>query len=155
MTYIQFLPALLHPQGISNGLQQEDGVISNARAVPSTGHYLAILRRSLFERVSQETQERPPSVRIKTKFVPKANFIGTGAWPSEVGVHRVTWNSTNGLAAAGLLASATASGLCRVDELWGRWIKDKVPYTAIEHIRMELPDANAMDVDSDESDASI
>jgi transcription factor C subunit 6 len=95
-------------------------------------------------------------VRVKTKVAPKANVVGTGAWPSEVGVHRVTWNSSNGLAAAGLLASATASGLCRVDELWGRWMKGKVPYAGIEHIRMELAeDADAMEVDSDESAASL
>jgi transcription factor C subunit 6 len=61
-------------------------------------------------------------------------------------VHRVVWNSGNGLAAAALLASATAAGLCRVDELWGRWIKGKVPYAGIEHIRREL------DIDEDEGD---
>jgi transcription factor C subunit 6 len=71
-------------------------------------------------------------------------------------VHRVTWNNGNGLAAAGLLASATGSGLCRVDELWGRWIKGKVPYGGVEHIRMELEDEEgAMDVDSDDSAASF
>jgi transcription factor C subunit 6 len=75
---------------------------------------------------------------------------GTGVWPWQVGVHRVAWNSGNGLASAGLLASATASGLCRIDVLWGRWIKNKVPYGGIEHIRGE--DGAAMDVDSDDSE---
>jgi transcription factor C subunit 6 len=71
-------------------------------------------------------------------------------------VHRVIWNSGNGLAAAGLLASATGSGLCRVDELWGRWMKGKVPYGGVEHIRMELEDdESAMDVGSDDSTASL
>lgn len=51
-------------------------------------------------------------------------------------MHRVAWNSVNGLAAAALLASATAAGLCRVDEVWGRWIREKVPYGGIEHIRV-------------------
>lgn len=68
-------------------------------------------------------------------------------------MHRVTWNSCNGLAASGLLASATASGLCRVDELWGRWIKGKVPYGGIEHIRQELDD-NAMDADEGSDDSA-
>lgn len=74
----------------------------------------------------------------------------TGAWSKNVGIHRVRWNNGNGPAASGLLASATASGLCRVDVLWGRWIKDKLPYGGIEQIRMENGDA--MDVDSDLSD---
>ena len=39
----------------------------------------------------------------------------------EVGVHRVVWNNGNGLASSSLLAAGTASGLCRVDVLWGRW----------------------------------
>ena len=62
----------------------------------------------------------------------------------------MAWNNGNGLASSGLLASATASGLCRIDNLWGRWIKDKVPYGNVENIRGE--DGAAMDVDSDESD---
>ncbi|KAG6845274.1 hypothetical protein H0H87_011683 [Tephrocybe sp. NHM501043] len=83
----------------------------------------------------------------------KANSIGTGAWPREVGVHRVIWNSCNGLASCAQLASATASGLCRVDELWGRWIKGKIPYGGIEHIRNELDD-DAMDVDGVSDDSA-
>ncbi|KAF9462752.1 hypothetical protein BDZ94DRAFT_707255 [Collybia nuda] len=114
------------------------------------------LFRMLEQFLPQETQDRPAAVRVKTNEAPKSNVVGTGAWPSQVGVHRVTWNSTNGLAAASLLASATASGLCRVDELWGRWIKGKIPYTSVEHIRMELAeDMNVMDVDSDDSAASL
>ncbi|KAG6860593.1 hypothetical protein C0995_009483 [Termitomyces sp. Mi166 len=115
-----------------------------------------------------ETQDRPATkakVTKASKSKPvddgvtkeqeriKASSVGTGAWPREVGVHRVTWNSCNGLAASGLLASATASGLCRVDELWGRWIKGKVPYGGIEHIRRELDD-DAMDVDGVSDDSA-
>ncbi|KAF8891409.1 hypothetical protein BD779DRAFT_1515063 [Infundibulicybe gibba] len=70
-------------------------------------------------------------------------------WPNEVGVHRVVWNSVNGPASSALLASGTASGLCRVDELWGRWIHDKVPYGGIGNIRGE---GDAMDIDSGDSD---
>ncbi|KAF5378366.1 hypothetical protein D9615_008741 [Tricholomella constricta] len=113
----------------------------------------------------QETQDRPAAKAKSAKEKAgetdpakgriKANSVGTGAWSREVGVHRVTWNSCNGLAASGLLASATASGLCRVDELWGRWIKGKVPYGGIEHIRRELEDeAMEVDGDSDESAGS-
>lgn len=65
-------------------------------------------------------------------------------------MHKVTWNNGNGLSGCGLLASATASGLCRVDNLWGRWMKDKVPYGGIQHIRREELEDD-MDVDSEES----
>jgi len=44
------------------------------------------------------------------------------------------------------LAAGTASGLCRVDVLWG-WFKDKPPYGGAEGIRIE--DEDAMDVDSE------
>lgn len=60
------------------------------------------------------------------------------------------WNNGNGLAACGLLASATSSGLCRVDDLWGRWLKDKVPYGGIRQIRREEM-GDDVDVDSEES----
>ncbi|KAG6911400.1 hypothetical protein DXG01_016497 [Tephrocybe rancida] len=123
--------------------------------------------RMLERFLPQETQDRPATkakaakakatndaAAIKEQERIKANSIGTGAWPREVGVHRVIWNSCNGLASSGLLASATASGLCRVDELWGRWIKGKVPYGGIEHIRRELDD-DAMDVDGASDDSAV
>ncbi|KAH0582654.1 hypothetical protein H2248_010575 [Termitomyces sp. 'cryptogamus'] len=122
--------------------------------------------RMLERFLPQETQDRPATKAKASKTKPiddnnaakeqeriKASSAGTGAWPREVGVHRVTWNSCNGLAASGLLASATASGLCRVDELWGRWIKGKVPYGGIEHIRWELDD-DAMDIDGASDDSA-
>ena len=62
---------------------------------------------------------------------------GTGAWPTQVGVHKVAWNCGNGLEAAGLLASGTASGLGRVDFLEGRWFENRVPYTSVANIRRE------------------
>ena len=46
----------------------------------------------------------------------------------------------------GLLASATGSGLCRVDLLEGRWFRDN-PYEHVEAIRLE---EDVMDVDGDE-----
>ena len=76
----------------------------------------------------------------------------TGAWPREVGVHRVVWNNGNGLGSCGLLAAGTSSGLCRIDVLWGRWFRDKIPYGGVEGIRMEVLDPDAMDIDSDEEE---
>jgi transcription factor C subunit 6 len=75
--------------------------------------------------------------------------VGTGAWSPEVGIHCVTWNSGNGISNAHLLASATGSGLCRVDWLSGRWFRDRVPYYDIERMRGELGD---MEIDEEEDE---
>ncbi|KAI0831441.1 hypothetical protein BC628DRAFT_1336499 [Trametes gibbosa] len=80
----------------------------------------------------QKTQNRP-AVSRQNKSVP----VGTGAWPPEVGIHRVAWNDGNGLGRTPLLASATGSGLCRVDWLLGLWARDQLPYTGIEGMRGE------------------
>ncbi|KAG7098482.1 hypothetical protein E1B28_000427 [Marasmius oreades] len=99
--------------------------------------------RMLEKFLSLETQEKPTSSiqkaqsKAKAKNKPLQPDWNTGAWPQEVGVQVATWNSSNGLSNAGLLASATGSGLCRVDYLWGRWMRDKCPYTDISSIRME------------------
>lgn len=100
---------------------------------------------------SQETQERSTNVKGKTQekkadTEADGGSTSTGVWPPEIGVHRVAWNSGNGLGGAPLLASATASGLCRVDWLMGRWIKDKTPYVSVPKMRKEVDGA------SDESD---
>ncbi|CAA7271073.1 unnamed protein product [Cyclocybe aegerita] len=107
--------------------------------------------RMLDHFLPQESLERP-SVRSKGKGKKDNPAVpsGTGAWPQAVGIHRVVWNHGNGLAASGWLAAATASGLCRVDLLWGRWVQDKIPYGGIEGIRFE--DEDAMEVDSDVSE---
>ncbi|KAM6500158.1 hypothetical protein JOM56_003172 [Amanita muscaria] len=112
-----------------------------------TGEY-----RMLEHFLPQEMPERPgaASQSSKKSGSKPAPAGGTGAWPWQVGIQRVAWNNGNGLGSCGLLASATASGLCRVDNLWGRWMKDKVPYAGVENIRVE--DGAAMDVDYDESD---
>ncbi|KAI0823602.1 hypothetical protein BC628DRAFT_1490013 [Trametes gibbosa] len=88
--------------------------------------------RMLENFLPQETQNRPAASR-QNKSVP----VGTGAWPPEVGIHRVAWNDGNGLGRTPLLASATGSGLCRVDWLLGRWARDQLPYTGIEGMRGE------------------
>ncbi|KAK0496724.1 hypothetical protein EDD18DRAFT_1309270 [Armillaria luteobubalina] len=72
-----------------------------------------------------------------------------GSWSREVGIQRVVWNEGNGLASAGMLASATASGLCRIDFPEGRWMKGKIPRNSVENIRGE--DEEAMEGDSDDS----
>lgn len=74
---------------------------------------------------------------------------GTGAWSPEVGVQRVAWNTGNGMAASSLLASSTGSGLCRVDWLTGRWMRDRIPYEGVEKMRHEVEDEDDMDEDSD------
>ncbi|KZT23993.1 hypothetical protein NEOLEDRAFT_1170475 [Neolentinus lepideus HHB14362 ss-1] len=107
-----------------------------------TGEY-----RMLENFLPQETQDRPSATRAKKQGqTVEVMPVGTGAWPAEVGVHRTVWNSGNGLANAPLLASATGSGLCRVDWLVGRWMKDKVPYGGTEAM------AETVEVDGDEED---
>ena len=72
---------------------------------------------------------------------------GGGAWDPSVGVQRVGWHSGAGLAAGRLLASATGSGLCRVDFLEETWFRDRIPYERVEAIRLE---EDVMDIDGDE-----
>lgn len=68
---------------------------------------------------------------------PGTSAQGTGVWASEVSVTRVVWNNGGGLARAPLLASATASGLCRIDWLLGYFQNGKMPYENVEYIRKE------------------
>ncbi|KAG2154101.1 hypothetical protein DEU56DRAFT_773050 [Suillus clintonianus] len=105
--------------------------------------------RMLDHFLPQETQERSTNSKGKqAKKDESETSISTGVWPPEVGVHRVTWNMGNGLGGAPLLASTTGSGLCRVDWLLGRWIRNKVPYVNVPHMRKEVDDV--MDEDSGE-----
>lgn len=64
-------------------------------------------------------------------------------------MQRVVWNNGNGLAHAPLLASATGNGLCRVDWLMGRWLKERIPYYGVEGIRNEVEADDEMEEDSD------
>jgi len=75
----------------------------------------------------------------------------TGAWPRQVGVHRVVWNNGNGLGASALVAAGTASGLCRVEWVWGRWVRGKVPYGSVSAMRMEGV-SSSWEGDEDDSD---
>ncbi|OCH93813.1 hypothetical protein OBBRIDRAFT_817558 [Obba rivulosa] len=100
--------------------------------------------RMLERFLPQELQDRPTATRAN-KVMP----VGTGAWPPEIGVQRVVWNDGNGIGRTPLLASATGSGLCRVDWLLGRWMRDRVPYYGVQGIRGEIGDV-AMDEDDSE-----
>ena len=82
-----------------------------------------------------------------TRFRPVTQ--SAGAWSPEVSVTRVSWNDGNGIAGASFLASATASGLCRIEWLAGRWAKTRVPYDGIEGIRAEVEADEEMDDESD------
>ncbi|KAI6136441.1 hypothetical protein F5141DRAFT_995226 [Pisolithus sp. B1] len=80
-----------------------------------------------------------PQTKAQTDDEPlSGSGRSTGAWPPEIGVHRVTWNCGNGLGCASLLASGSGSGLCRVDWLRGRWFKDRVPYVDVPKMRKEI-----------------
>lgn len=94
----------------------------------------------------QETPDRSSTTSRAYKGAQTPEF-GTGAWPVNIGVLQAAWHSGGGLGAASLLASSTASGLCRVDYLPGRWVNEKLPYGGVEGIRGEV---EGMDIDEDE-----
>jgi transcription factor C subunit 6 len=85
-----------------------------------------------------ETHERANASRPKTEPLAERTSSSTGAWSPEVSVHRVAWNDGGGLAGTPWLASATASGLCRVDWLEGRWMRGRIPYGGVTIIRKEV-----------------
>ena len=77
----------------------------------------------------------------------------TGAWAPEVSVQRVAWNNGNGLGNCQLLASGTASGLCRIDWLSGRWFKGRtLGPGGIEALRGEVDGDGDIDMDDAEGD---
>lgn len=65
---------------------------------------------------------------------------GSGSWPTEVGVHRVVWNSGSGYNCASLLASGMACGLVRIDHLEGMFHAGRIPWGSIASIRGEKVD---------------
>lgn len=51
---------------------------------------------------------------------PKEGFkTATPIWPLEISITRLAWNDANGIGRAGMLASGSASGLCRIDFMQG------------------------------------
>ena len=103
--------------------------------------------RMLERFLPQETPDRSNSSQRSKKGKEAVPPAGTGAWTPNVGVVRVAWNTGGGLGAASLLASGTAAGLGRVDRLEGIWLRNRIPYTSVQAIRME--NSTAMDVDDD------
>ncbi|KAI0086148.1 hypothetical protein BDY19DRAFT_996057 [Irpex rosettiformis] len=139
--------------GVADGTCQTTNSLRNMRKGGTVPHISHIIYQLDYNR---ETRE----FRMLERFFPKevekgggtrfrAATKGVAAWSPEVGVTRVCWNNGNGLANASLLASATASGLCRVDWLTGRWAKSRVPYDGIEGIRAEVEADEEMDEESD------
>ncbi|KAF9006150.1 hypothetical protein BDQ17DRAFT_1352845 [Cyathus striatus] len=131
-----------HPQlavGSADGTCSTTNTLKSTRRGGSVPFFLHKIYQMDYSRNTKEFRmvernNRPPTATraAKTKKPVPMPPAGTGAWQPEVGVHRVVWNTASGLAGAGMLASATASGLCRVDILWGRWMKGKIPYGGIE-----------------------
>lgn len=76
----------------------------------------------------------------------------TGAWSSEIGVTKVAWNSGGGIARSPWLLSATASGLCRLDWLLGRFAQDRFPYSDIQRLRGEIEVGEVDDMEEEDGD---
>ena len=76
--------------------------------------------------LDQETLDRLVAKKARSKnpgTIPtEAN---SGVWAPEVSVQRVAWNNGGGLGNCQLLLSGTASGLCRIDWVNGRWFKGR------------------------------
>ncbi|KAF9819803.1 hypothetical protein IEO21_01894 [Rhodonia placenta] len=110
-------------------------------SVPFLVHKIYQLDYSRKDREWRMLEKFLPQEILDRTAATKANVdipTGIGVWPREVAVQRVVWNDGNGLAGAPFLASATGSGLCRVDWLLGRWHRDRVPYYGVEGIRGEV-----------------
>jgi transcription factor C subunit 6 len=120
------------------------------RFLPVVSPFTSEIVRS--HNLSQQTQDKPTSTAAKARVKgSETEKTTSGAWPWQIGIHRVVWNGGNGLGAAGMLASATASGICRVDWLQGRWLKGRIPYGSVPKIRGEL-NTDGMDVDDSSSE---
>jgi len=82
--------------------------------------------------------------------------MNPGAWAPEVSVQRVAWNNGNGLGNCQLLVSGTASGLCRIDWVSGRWFKGQSPGPGgIEALRGEVGGDGDVDMDDAEGEGEV
>ncbi|EKM55117.1 uncharacterized protein PHACADRAFT_161079 [Phanerochaete carnosa HHB-10118-sp] len=133
-----------HPQ-VAAAVADGSVVTANTMRFTRRGGTVPFLAHKIYQMdYSRKTGEYRMLEHFKPKEVPRVGGASreptkaSGAWSPEVGVTRVAWNQGNGLASASWLASATASGLCRVDWLTGRWLHDKIPYHSIEGIRGEV-----------------
>ncbi|KAG8932075.1 hypothetical protein FRC02_001705 [Tulasnella sp. 418] len=115
-------------------------------------HFFQEIAESRATKTINKTKKAKSGSQTQPTINQVSEVGGSGAWPPEVGVHCVAWNTSNGLTKCQLLASGTASGLCRIDNLWGRFRKDHVPYGGIEVLRGETGVAVGEDEDSDDED---
>lgn len=68
-------------------------------------------------------------------------------------MQRVVWNNGNGLGNCQLLVSGSASGLCRIDWLGGRWFKGRtLGPGGIETLRGEVDGDGDVDMDDVEGE---
>ncbi|KAF8516951.1 hypothetical protein BU17DRAFT_92339 [Hysterangium stoloniferum] len=154
--------------GSADGTCQTTNILKSTRkggAVPFFIHKIYQLDynrktgefRMLEHFLPHEHQDRPAAARVtsqKKKATDTSSSLppSTGAWSPEISVTRVVWHSGSGMARAPLLASATASGLCRVDWLLGRFPHDRFPYGGVAALRGEVGGIdNEEEVEEDES----
>jgi len=136
-----------HPQ-LAVGSADGTCCTTNGLRATRRGGYVPFLVHRVYQLDYSRTASRFRMLdRLKPREMAERPEGGGGAWHSCVAVLRVAWHGGAGLAAAELLASATGSGLCRVDFLEGRWFRDRVPYERVEAMRME---EDGMDVDEPE-----
>ncbi|KAF9651500.1 hypothetical protein BDM02DRAFT_3091246 [Thelephora ganbajun] len=115
----------------------------------NTGEY-----RMLEQFLPQETLDRFTAKKARSKN-PETTSAQTnpGAWAPEVSVQRVVWNNGNGLGNCQLLVSGTASGLCRIDWVSGRWFKGRdLGLGGIETLRGEVDGGGDVDMDDAEGE---
>lgn len=74
----------------------------------------------------------------------------SGAWPKQVTVTCTAWDSGGGLANAPFLASATASGLCRIDWLPGRFYDERITHETVHTLRTGTNKPTEKDDEDDE-----
>ncbi|KAJ3559407.1 hypothetical protein NM688_g374 [Phlebia brevispora] len=146
-----------HPQ-LAVGVTDGSCITTNTLRTTRRGGAVPFLMHKIYQ---LDYNRKTGQFRMLDHILPKeidrttgANAVkqegkSSGAWPPEIGVQRVVWNNGNGLANASRLASATGCGLCRVDWLTGKWLKERMPYYGIEGIRNEVDADDYMEDDSD------
>jgi len=94
-----------------------------------------------------EIADRSSSAKVASTKprVTDLNTSATGAWSPQVSVTCTRWNDGCGIGQASLLASSTASGLCRIDWLPGRFHDDRVPFVSIASLRGEVASSGKTD----------
>lgn len=107
--------------------------------------------------LEQETIDRLAAKKARSKNPETTpSQTNAGAWAPEVSVQRVAWNNGNGLGSCQLLVSGTASGLCRIDWLGGRWFKGQtLGPDGIETLRGEVDGDVDVDMDDAEGDGEV